>query len=138
MILCNHLVAYICQYLDIKDLSIFLLFYPICDNSKNQIAYYYCKMNNIFTNLTVQNYYHTILYYQNKFVNKCYKCNKQLGIHYYLVICNCIIDSLQVDYIIYTRYHIECLKSNEKKNINLINCEFCNKTRICFKCNIYS
>lgn len=138
MIICNHLIGYICQYLDIKSLSIYLLFCIKNDITKNKIAYSYCKMNNIFTHLNIKNYYHTILYYQNKFIDKCYKCNKQLGINYYLVICNCIYNSLKVDHLIYSRYHLECLENKEKKNLKIINCEFCNKNRICFKCNIYS
>ena len=47
--------------------------------------------------------------------------------------------------IIYTKYHMDCIpnkpnKSNEKSNklVNTINCKFCKKKRIYFKCNIYS
>ena len=49
-----------------------------------------------------------------------------------------VYDELKRDYLIYTRYHPECVKKNNNKDLQIINCEFCNKLRICFKCNIYS
>ena len=141
MIICNHLITQICLFLDIKTMCALLLYLPISNENKNQIVQSYCLLNKKCNNLQIVNYYDTLLYFQNKHSYKCYKCQKQLHLKYYLVICNCVTDSFHPDYIVYTKYHLECIPVTNKKynkELYIMNCQFCKKTRIGFRCNIYS
>ena len=119
-----------------------LLYLPLSNKIKNQIIKSYCFLNNKYNNLQITNYYDTLLYFQNKYSYKCYKCNKIINGDYYLVICNCFSNLFYDNYIIYPKYHLKCIpnknKNTKNKQLYIINCEICNKTRLCFLCNIYS
>lgn len=157
MHLCNNLLFRITQYLDIKTLCIIMLYIP---RLKNEIGKSYCIANNIFNKgYNITNYANTILYFQNNYIYRCYHCGKGLNNKYYLVICPCVINALNVD-LVYTKYHLSCLdklkkihinfmkdsntkdsennKDSETNKVKIINCQFCNEKRMCFICNLYS
>jgi hypothetical protein len=90
MLLCNHLILHLCMYLDINTLFVFLLYSRLLNETKNRIVKNYCLINNKCNNFDIQNYYNTILYFQNKHSYNCFTCNKQIITKYYLVICTCI------------------------------------------------
>ena len=141
MFICDNLIIYICSFLDIKTMIKFLLFYPINKVEKNVITKTCISSKMNLTDVYLNNYYESLLYFQNKYSYKCYKCNKNLNKNYNMVICSCIIDKLNLENKVYAKYHPECLLDNYKKTSEKLyttNCENCNKTRICIKCNIYS
>lgn len=136
MIFCNYILSYILQYLDIKSFYKILLYLP---NIKNELTKSYCLSNNIFTNSNITDYNFMLSYFNNNKIYKCIKCKKNIISDYNLLICSCVSESLKNNISIYPKYHLECLNINKKNtNINTIKCEFCNKTRICFRCHIYS
>lgn len=149
MKLCNNLLSYIIQYLDIRTLCIILLYIP---SIKDEIGKQYCINRQIFkSSYNITNYADTLLYFQNNYIYRCYHCGQVLRTSYYLIICPCIINILDVN-IVYTKYHIECLdeiyktcsntpgniRSSRNNKIKIIKCQFCNNPRMCFLCNLYS